>query len=288
MLASHHLSMLKQYLDKLEPEAMMQPNGTRAAMVALGLLETMASDGGMAKELDAPGVKILIQTCVLHPVPDCRRAACAVLTAFTVEGDATFLSLALPLRLPTAFLRLLGEEDKRAKQADSPDLPARRQAIAGLSALLKCDGMVEQVLTADPTVAPGILKAGGSCDAQVRVGALRLALALTRDDAARGPVVAAAELEPPAAADLLLRVACNEAEPEGSDPAPPEPAPEAAEEASGLAVQLLLGLRGSSALRGGMLEAKAQERLAAALQQGGGAADDERAAGLQQLSDWLS
>jgi hypothetical protein len=37
-----------------------------------------------------------------------------------------------------------------------------------------------------------------------------------------------------------------------------------------------------------MLEAKAQERLAAALQQGGGAADDERAAGLQQLSDWLS
>ena len=59
---------MEALLAKLEPEAMMQPNGTRAAEIAVGLLEKKAAEGGMASQLQAP---------VQHPPsPDC---GCVVL-----------------------------------------------------------------------------------------------------------------------------------------------------------------------------------------------------------------
>ena len=230
--------MLQALLEKLEPENMMQPNGTRAAEIALGLLEKQASEQGIAKQLEAPGVKILIQTSVLHPIPALRRAACATLAACTAEGHAEFLSIALAQQLPVAFLRLLHEEDQRAAKAGRPDVPARRAAVVGLTALLGCDGMAEKVLGADPKVASAILKACGSSDADVRLGSLQLALSLTRDEKLSAFVQVAAELEPPATADMLLRVGCGEREAEGTEMAAEESdaSAAAADEASGSAV----------------------------------------------------
>eukprot|EP00966_Prymnesium_polylepis_P252282 5832572-Prymnesium_polylepis.1 len=136
------MSAVATLLQKLEPESMMQEDGLKKAHLSLTLLQKKAAEPGLAAAIaEAAGVRILVQTCVLHPVPELRVQATSVLGACIKEADAAFLASALESRVPAGLLRLLREEDRRAKQegfdeAVDPDLPVRRTAVVALTDLL--------------------------------------------------------------------------------------------------------------------------------------------------------
>ena len=87
--------MLSSLLDKLKPDSMLQEDGLKKATMALSLLADQASD--LVDELVTTdgGLRILVQTCVLHPVPQVRQAAAATLVAFIETGHGAFLQAAL-------------------------------------------------------------------------------------------------------------------------------------------------------------------------------------------------
>ena len=162
-------------LEKLDPESMMQEDGLKKAHLSLVLLLKQANEGPLAAEVAAVagGTRILVQTCVLHPVPELRQQATAVLGACIKEAVPAFLASALENRIPAALLRLLREEDRRAKQegfdkAVDPDLPIRRVAIVALTdLLLSTDGATQQAVLDDPTTLTVVLIACGNNDAEV-------------------------------------------------------------------------------------------------------------------------
>ena len=88
-------AMLSSLLDKLKPDSMLQEDGLKKATMALSLLADQASD--LVDELVTTdgGLRILVQTCVLHPVPQVRQAAAATLVAFIETGHGAFLQAAL-------------------------------------------------------------------------------------------------------------------------------------------------------------------------------------------------
>ena len=140
-------SALKAMFEKLSPMSMMEDNGLHKAVLALRLLETEAAKPGSASEfVEAAGVKALVQTMVLHPVPDLRQLAVSALSACIRQDDATFLKHAVGCGLPEALLRLLHESDRRVKAPDAvedsaasvidPDLPVRLFAMSGVEAAL--------------------------------------------------------------------------------------------------------------------------------------------------------
>lgn len=280
---------LRAMLEKLGPMAMMEENGERAAAIAMALLEKRATEGPLALELiEADGVKIIVQTSVLHPVPDLRRQATVVLGACLAEQQPSFVEAALQNRVPMALLRLLNEEDRRVKPKEEqeaadakpaaaidPDLPIRRVAIVALKNLMAGDGVAEKILKADPTFTPNLLKAGGNTDATNRLGALAIALSLARDERLNATVQEAAELDAAAAVEMLMRATCLD---EGSEAA----------EASDTAVQLMLSLRASTALRDELVQAEAHEKFGELLARKEPPLEAERAGRLKELCSWLA
>lgn len=279
--------VLKAMLEKLEPMAMMEENGERAASIAMTLLEKRASEGPLAVELvEAEGVKIIVQTSVLHPLPALRKQATAVIGACLAEQQPSFVEAALQCRVPMALLRLLNEEDRRVKpkeekeseakpEAVDPDLPIRRVAIVALKNLMAGDGVPEKILKIDETFAPNLLKAGGNADATNRLGALTLALSLAREERFNAAVQGAAEQDAAAAVEMLMRAICLD---EGSGAA----------EASDAAVQLTLALRSSTALRDELVQADAYATFGELLAREEPPLEAERAGRLKELCSWLA
>jgi hypothetical protein len=150
--------MVAALLGRLEPMAMMEENGLNKAQISLRVLADKAkADAGTPGAIAASpdGVKLLLQTALLHPEPTCRAGAVEVLTACVVSDDAAFLAAALdrgPASLPAALVRLCAEADRRCRPvaaseeaqgsggappaAVDPDLPARRHAVSCLAHLL--------------------------------------------------------------------------------------------------------------------------------------------------------
>ena len=147
-------------LQKLEPMAMMEEGGLQRASIAIKLLAhksaTDPSVGGGI--LEARGMRILLQTALLHPVPELREGAIVTILGCVQRADgadSAFVTEALAQQLPVALVRLCSEQDRRAKREDKaeeeeaaaeageappddaaaeeraydPDLPARRVAV---------------------------------------------------------------------------------------------------------------------------------------------------------------
>ena len=148
--------MYDALLAKLDPASMMEVGGLGKARIAINLLckasesEPAAAAGGIAAVAD--GVKVLMQTALLHPEPSLREGAVSVLACCCACNDESFIASALgggPASLPAALVRLCAEQDRKAKpetegdEAIDPDLPARRSAVVCLhSLLLGTDGAV--------------------------------------------------------------------------------------------------------------------------------------------------
>lgn len=142
---------LKPLLDKLEPFAMMEEGGTQKAFIAMRVLGTKAeSDTATAAALaqQPGGIKLLMQTALLHPEPQMRVGATSILATCVGQGDKAFITQCLDqggASLPAALVRLCHEEDRKVKseereEAVDPDLPARRHAVKCLASLLTaCD-----------------------------------------------------------------------------------------------------------------------------------------------------
>jgi len=179
--------MIASLLAKLAPMAMMEDNGTERARVAIGLLEKQAAEGPLAQELaECGGLRILVQTMVLHPEATLRQGACSVLSAALHEGEhgGAFMIAAQTAKLPQGLMRVLAEEDRKARpkageKAVDPDLPLRRVALPALALLI---ARVPELLD-DPATASTVLGAAGSCDHQLRRGSIALALSLATDEA---------------------------------------------------------------------------------------------------------
>ena len=137
--------MYDALLAKLDPASMMEVGGLGKARIAINLLckasesEPAAAAGGIAAVAD--GVKVLMQTALLHPEPSLREGAVSVLACCCACNDESFIASALgggPASLPAALVRLCAEQDRKAKpetegdEAIDPDLPARRSAVACL------------------------------------------------------------------------------------------------------------------------------------------------------------
>ena len=151
--------MLRGLLDKLEPMAMMEDGGMQKASIAIEVLVQKAADPPTASGIvDAGGVKLLIQTMLLHPAPALRHGAARVLTTCIEGADSIFLQRACDDNLPGALVRVLAENDRRVKkprqkasteaveaengdtapeeQAYDPDLPVRQVGLVGFESLL--------------------------------------------------------------------------------------------------------------------------------------------------------
>lgn len=157
-LGHSHAEMAAQVaplLQKLDPMSMMEDGGLQKATIAIKLLgEKVKTDASTtAGIVEADGVLILLQTALLHPVPELREGAIVVIAGCVRCADnGPFLDMALQKNLPAALVRLCSEQDRRAKRPDSgegdpgeekaydPDLPVRRVAVDVLShVLLKID-----------------------------------------------------------------------------------------------------------------------------------------------------
>ena len=102
-------------LQKLEPMAMIEEGGLQRASIAIKLLAhksaTDPSVGGGI--LEARGVRILLQTALLHPVPELREGAIVTILGCVqrAEGaDSAFVAEALSQQLPAALVRLCSEQ----------------------------------------------------------------------------------------------------------------------------------------------------------------------------------
>ena len=145
----------KSLLARLDPMSMMEENGLKRAHIAMGVLRQKASSEDTCAATIAAvgdGVKVLLQTALLHPEPALREGAAAVLAACVAQNNRTFLDASLdrgPASLPAALVRMCAEQDRAVKPADAtedddgdrpaavdPDLPARKCAVGCLQSLL--------------------------------------------------------------------------------------------------------------------------------------------------------
>ena len=134
---------------------------------------------------------ILLQTALLHPVPELREGAIVTILGCVQRdagADSAFVAEALEQQLPVALVRLCSEQDRRAKREENaapapdggeaaeeraydPDLPARRVAVQCISHLLLSDAArAVRVLSCPewPGVVGTIFALLGSSDAQIR------------------------------------------------------------------------------------------------------------------------
>ena len=147
--------MYDALLAKLDPASMMEVGGLGKARIAINLLckasesEPAAAAGGIAAVAD--GVKVLMQTALLHPEPSLREGAVSVLACCCACNDESFIASALgggrrASRRRWCGCRRAGSQGKPETEGDEaidPDLPARRSAVACLhSLLLGTDGAV--------------------------------------------------------------------------------------------------------------------------------------------------
>lgn len=141
-------------LEKLDPRSMMEDDGLQKANIAIKLLaQKVTTDATTASAIaEANGVLILLQTALLHPVPELREGAITVIAGCVRCADnASFMEMALEKNLPAALVRLCSEQDRRAKKshgdegelgegsqekAHDPDLPVRRVAVDVLADVL--------------------------------------------------------------------------------------------------------------------------------------------------------
>ena len=192
--------MWQPLLDKLEPMAMMEDGGVKKALISLNVLKEKAADAATAAGIAAckGGVKILMQTSLLHPEPAIRLGAIEVLAACVAHNDAAFLDEAInkgAASLPAALMRLCSEEDRKAKPAEQggeaidPDLPGRRVAVTCLASLLVAIDPAISVQALSNPECPGVVGIPymllNNSDVSIRrTGAALLATLLTEDTAA--------------------------------------------------------------------------------------------------------
>lgn len=126
---------LKPLLDKLEPMAMMEDGGVQKALIAMRVLthkaETDATTG-LALASVAGGVKLIMQTALLHPEPALRTGAAGLLALCVGHNDTAFVEACLGqggASLPAALVRLCHEEDRRAKPDDGGEEPVDVRAL---------------------------------------------------------------------------------------------------------------------------------------------------------------
>ena len=115
----HAMASLAPLLQKLDPERMMEDGGLARATIAIKILAQKAttepSTGGAIVE--AGGMRIILQTALLHPVPALREGAIvAVLGCLQSADSAAFVADSLHQQLPVALVRLCSELDRRAKR----------------------------------------------------------------------------------------------------------------------------------------------------------------------------
>ena len=169
-------------LDKLDVHSLMQPGGMeKATMAARMLADGVRTPGTVAAVASTSGgVKILIQTSLLHPDPLLRLDAISVISRCCASlSSEKFVEEALKANLPLALVRLCAEQDRRAKAAGSnavvdPDLPVRRVAVACLhSLMLKVSAAVTLRVLAAPEWRAGLvatcLTLLGNTDDSIRV-----------------------------------------------------------------------------------------------------------------------
>ena len=180
-------------LQKLDPMTMMEDGGLQRASIAIKLLaQQSATDPSVGSGiLEAKGMRILLQTALLHPVPELREGAIVTILGCVQRdagADSAFVAEALEQQLPVALVRLCSEQDRRAKREENaapapdggeaaeeraydPDLPARRVAVQCISHLLLSDAArAVRVLSCPewPGVVGTIFALLGSSDAQIR------------------------------------------------------------------------------------------------------------------------
>ena len=89
-------TMYDALLAKLDPASMMEVGGLGKARIAINLLckasesEPAAAAGGIAAVAD--GVKVLMQTALLHPEPSLREGAVSVLACCCACNDESFIA----------------------------------------------------------------------------------------------------------------------------------------------------------------------------------------------------
>lgn len=277
------MSALSSLLERLSPMAMMEDNGTEKARIAISVLEKKALQEPLAAALaECGGLRILVQTMVLHPEPPVRQGACTVLSSALHEKEhaADFFIAAQAARLPQALQRVLHEEDRKAKpekgeHATDPDLPLRR---AALPALARCIAELPELLD-DPVTSSTVICMAGSGDSILRRGGLRLALSLARNEATLPKLVSAVDSSADKVAPALLRAWDDDDElQEGADGSTVRDG----------AVQLALLLRPSDGLRDQLAWHGALEAVVLARETTDAAAGASQAAALAELHAWLS
>jgi hypothetical protein len=262
--------------------AMMEDNGMEKARIAISVLEKKASQDPLAAALaECGGLRILVQTMVLHPEPALRQGACTVLSAALLEQEHAddFFIAAQAARLPQALQRVLHEEDRKAKpkegeHATDPDLPLRRVA---LPAFARCIAKLPELLD-DPVTSSTVICMAGSSDSVLRRGGLRLALSLASHEASLPKVVLAVDASADKVAPALLR-AWDDYEPQEND---------AGSTVRDGVVQLALLLRASDGLRDQLAWHGALDAVALAREATAAASAAPQAAMLAELHAWLS
>ena len=212
-------------LNKLQPMNMLAEDGLKKASIALAVLERSTAEPGSALDLgDAPGgVRLLLQTALLHPEPSFRLGATMCVHNLVSQNEPRFLQVALdePCMLPKALARMLAEADRSVqeaaereiygdaggKKAVDPDLPVRRVALEMLSTLVQrtTPEIALRVLESEQLCTTPFALLSSSRDAQICQGAAELLLAiLARDDAVAGPVRNVVEEAPEDVASTLI------------------------------------------------------------------------------------
>jgi hypothetical protein len=191
-------------LDRLQPMNMLAEDGLKKASIALAVLERSTAEPGSALDLvDTPGgVRLLLQTALLHPEPSFRLGATMCVHNLVSQNEPHFLQVALdePCMLPKALARMLAEADRSVqeaaereedgdaggKKAVDPDLPVRRVALEMFSTLVQrtTPEVALRVLESEQLCTTPFALLSSSRDAQICQGAAELLLAiLARDDA---------------------------------------------------------------------------------------------------------
>ena len=280
---------LKPLLLALEPESMMKDGGLEKATAAIVQLEKAANLMNTAAAIASVngGVAILIQTCVLHPVPALRMHATATLAACTRANDENFAKAAIERRLPEAMVRVLREEDRRIKKdveestggkAHDPDLPTRRLALEGVAALLG-GTMTAKALLALPGVICTLFGICQNSDPTLRRrGTLLLRALLVDGDQTyfRG-----IKPQPSKAVEYIAMDGEFAAEVAGHLCAA---ASEEDAEVADAAVRVMLALKASEPLRGALKELGAEQ---AATEQAESTEVAAAAARLRELAKWV-
>ena len=98
-------------LQKLDPMTMMEDGGLQRASIAIKLLaQQSATDPSVGSGiLEAKGMRILLQTALLHPVPELREGAIVTILGCVQRdagADSAFVAEALEQQLPVALVRL--------------------------------------------------------------------------------------------------------------------------------------------------------------------------------------